>query len=43
MGGEVGARIAADADVVLRRHGIVDPTKFANAFATWPTRDTPPE
>jgi hypothetical protein len=36
MGGDLGARIVADADAVLRRHGIVDPTKFARAFATWP-------
>jgi eukaryotic-like serine/threonine-protein kinase len=37
MGGDFGARISADADAVLRRHGIVEPTKFARAFATWPT------
>jgi hypothetical protein len=36
MGGDLGDHITADADAVLRRHGIVDPMRFARAFATWP-------
>ncbi len=36
MGGDLGERITADADLVLRRHGIIEPTRFARAFATWP-------
>ncbi len=38
LGGELGARIVADADAVLHRHGIMNPTSFARAFATWPAR-----
>ena len=37
LGGELGARIAADADAVLQRHGIVNASRFADVFATWPT------
>jgi hypothetical protein len=39
MGGELGARIAADADAALHRHGIAEPAKFARTFATWPTEE----
>jgi hypothetical protein len=38
LGGELGARIVADADGVLHRHGVSNPTSFARAFASWPTR-----
>ena len=38
MGGELGARIAADADAVLHRHGIANPARFSRTFATWPDK-----
>ncbi|HEU4612775.1 MAG TPA: hypothetical protein VFS15_11885, partial [Kofleriaceae bacterium] len=36
MGGDLGERVAADADAVLVRHGIANPTRFSRVFATWP-------
>jgi hypothetical protein len=40
LGGDLGARITADADAVLHRYGIVDPIRFARTFATWPEKPT---
>jgi hypothetical protein len=36
LGGDLGTRMTSDADAVLVRHGIMNPTAFARAFATWP-------
>ncbi len=40
LGGDLGARIATDAEAVLLRHGIVAPNRFARAFASWPGQTT---
>ncbi len=38
--GSAGARLVAESDAVLLHHGVAAPTRFAQAFATWPPRPT---